>query len=126
VCDKSSDGEGRDPVAPGARARGAGGLDAEQVERLSGAWMPQDEPLALDGKTLRGSYDRDRGPDGRLRDKGPVQQLTAVSIGSRAHSLRPHGTVALCGSSVAIHYRHFRNRPTVAATALPGLAGPDF
>ena len=62
-------------------------LDAEQVERLSGAWMaqwvPQDEPLALDGKTLRGSYDRDRGPDGRLRDKAPVQQLTAVSIGSR-------------------------------------------
>ena len=61
-------------------------LDAEEVERLAGEWMaqwvPQDEPLALDGKTLRGSYDRDRGPDGRLLDQAPVQPLTAVSIGS--------------------------------------------
>ena len=61
-------------------------LDEEEVERLAGAWMaqwvPQDEPLALDGKTLRGSYDRDRGADGKLLDRPPVQQLTAVSIGS--------------------------------------------
>ena len=61
-------------------------LDEEQVERLAGAWMaqwvPPEEPLALDGKTLRGSYDRDQGPDGGLLDQAPLQQLSAVSIGS--------------------------------------------
>ena len=61
-------------------------LDSDAVERLAGewlaAWVPEGEAIAIDGKTLRGSYDRDLGRNGELRDEPPVQQITAVGIGS--------------------------------------------
>ncbi len=57
-------------------------LDEDLVETLMAAWMaeqvPRNEPLALDGKTLRGSYDRNLDEDGQQR---PQQQLSAVGIG---------------------------------------------
>ena len=61
-------------------------LDEDLVETLMAAWMaeqvPRNEPLALDGKTLRGSYDRDLDADGQPRRQRPQQQLSAVGIGS--------------------------------------------
>jgi len=61
-------------------------LDEDLVETLMAAWMaeqvPGNEPLALDGKTLRGSYDRDLGADGQPRRERSRQQLSAVGIGS--------------------------------------------
>ena len=59
-------------------------VDVEQLEDLLAAWTrdqaPDDEPLALDGKVLRGSYDHDRAADGTVRDEDPWQQLSAVGI----------------------------------------------
>ena len=53
-------------------------------EDLLAEWIrtqaPDDEPLALDGKVLRGSYDRDRDADGTVRDAAPWQQLSAVGV----------------------------------------------
>ena len=61
-------------------------LDEDLVEELMAAWMaeqvPGNEPLALDGKTLRGSYDRDLGADGQPHRQRPRQQLSAVGIHS--------------------------------------------
>ncbi len=62
-------------------------LDEEEIERITGAWMalwiPEAESLALDGKTLRGSYDRDQDEQGAVRNEPPVQQMSAVDIDSR-------------------------------------------
>ena len=59
--------------------------DEDLVETLMAAWMaehvPDNEPLALDVNTWRGSYDRDLGTDGQLRLQCPRQQLSAVGIG---------------------------------------------
>ncbi len=75
-------------------------IDEEEVERLLAAWSarnlpsrereagPDEQPqaglsIALDGKTMRGSYDRDLGQDGKLRNERAQQQVSAVDIGSR-------------------------------------------
>ena len=54
----------------------------ETLEDLLTAWTrtqaPDDEPLALDGKVMRGSYDHDS--DGTVRDEVPWQQLSAAGI----------------------------------------------
>ena len=44
---------------------------------------PDGDAVAMDGKTMRGSCDRDPGTDGEPLDEPPQQQLTAVGIGSR-------------------------------------------
>ena len=66
------------------------GVDQQQVEAELDAWLQQQagqvepgEALALDGKWLRGSYDRDRQPDGELADEPPRQQLTVVGLDTR-------------------------------------------
>ena len=51
------------------------GVDQQRVE--------PGEALALDGKWLRGSYDRDQQPDGELADEPPRQQLTVVGLDTR-------------------------------------------
>ena len=62
-------------------------LDGAEIERLTGEWManqtPDGDAVAMDGKTMCGSYDRDLGADGEPLDEPPQQQLTAVGIGSR-------------------------------------------
>ena len=62
-------------------------LDGAEIERLTGEWManqtPDGDAVAMDGKIMRGSYDRDLGADGEPLDEPPQQQLTAVGIGSR-------------------------------------------
>ena len=59
-------------------------IEAATLEDLLAEWTrtqaPADEPLALDGKTLRGSYDHDLDADGTVRDAPPWQQLSAVGI----------------------------------------------
>ena len=72
-------------------------IDAAEVERLLAAWTAEqvlDEPadsedgeeplqaVAMDGKVLRGSYDRDLGADGRPRDQPAQQQLSALDLDS--------------------------------------------
>lgn len=68
-------------------------LDEDLVETLMAAWMAEqvlgNEPLAPDGKTLRGSYDGDLGGDGQPRQQRPRQQLSAVGIGSGWNANRP-------------------------------------
>ena len=66
------------------------GVDQQQVEAELDAWLQQQagqvepgEALALDGKWLRGSYDRDRQPDGELADEPPRQQLAVVGLDTR-------------------------------------------
>ena len=66
------------------------GVDQQQVEAELDAWLQQQagevepgEALALDGKWLRGSYDRDQQPDGELADEPPRQQLTVVGLDTR-------------------------------------------
>lgn len=69
-------------------------IDPEEVERLLASWTAQQLPcaqepakpgqgraFALDGKTMRGSYDRDLGEDGKVRDEPAQQQVSAVEIG---------------------------------------------
>ena len=59
-------------------------IEVDTLEDLLAEWTrlqaPDDEPLALDGKVMRGSYDRDREDDGSVRDEAPWQQLSAVGI----------------------------------------------
>ena len=61
-------------------------LDPEELERLAAAWLRRQAPpggaVAIDGKHMRGSYDRDLGADGEPRDEPAQQQVTAVGIGS--------------------------------------------
>ena len=72
-------------------------LDSEQVEDLLAAWSaeqaldmqadsaggePSVQAVALDGKVLRGSYDRDLGADGRTLDKPAQQQLSGLDLAS--------------------------------------------
>ena len=72
-------------------------IDAAEVERLLAAWTaaqvlgnPEDSAdgeaplraIAMDGKVLRGSYDRDLGADGELLDKPAQQQLSALDLDS--------------------------------------------
>ena len=66
------------------------GVDQQRVEAELDAWLQQQagqvepgEALALDGKWLRGSYDRDQQPDGELADEPPRQQLTVVGLDTR-------------------------------------------
>ena len=66
------------------------GVDQQQVEAELDAWLQQQagqvepgEALALDGKWLRGSYDRDQQRDGELADEPPRQQLTVVGLDTR-------------------------------------------
>ena len=62
-------------------------LDGAEIERLAGEWMahrtPDGDAVAMDGKTMRGSCDRDPGTGGEPLDEPPQQQLAAVGIGSR-------------------------------------------
>ena len=62
-------------------------LDGAGIERLAGEWMahrtPDGDAVAMDGKTMRGSCDRDPGAGGEPLDEPPQQQLAAVGIGSR-------------------------------------------
>lgn len=44
--------------------------------------VPEEKAVAIDGKTLRGSYNRDLGTDCKPRTQRAQQQLTAVGIGS--------------------------------------------
>ena len=72
-------------------------IDALQVERLLAAWTAGQvleeqgaseqgeasvKAVAMDGKVLRGSYDRDLGADGKPLDKPARQQLSALDIDS--------------------------------------------
>ena len=66
------------------------GVDQQRVEAELDAWLQQQagqvepgEALALDGKWLRGSYDRDQQRDGELADEPPRQQLTVVGLDTR-------------------------------------------
>ena len=66
------------------------GVDQQRVEAELDAWLQQQagqvepgEALALDGKWLRGSYDRDQQADGELADEPPRQQLTVVGLDTR-------------------------------------------
>ena len=66
------------------------GVEAQRLERELDAWLAeqgqQQEPgeaLALDGKTLRGSYDHDLQEDGEVADKAAQQQLTVAGIDTR-------------------------------------------
>ena len=72
-------------------------IDAAEAERLLAAWTAEqvfeepadseagEEPLqavAMDGKVLRGSYDRDLGADGQARNQPAQQQLSALDLDS--------------------------------------------
>ncbi len=80
-------------------------IDAAEAERLLAAWTAEQvfdeeedsaedetadsgdseaplQAIAIDGKVLRGSYDRDLDADGQPRDKAPQQQLSALEIHS--------------------------------------------
>ena len=72
-------------------------IDAAEVERLLAAWTAGQvlgkkgdsedggacvKAVAMDGKVLRGSYDRDLGEDGQPLDKPAQQQLSALDIAS--------------------------------------------
>lgn len=72
-------------------------VDSEQVEDLLGAWVagqvpemqaasaggePAVQAVALDGKVLRGSYDRDLGADGRPLEQRARQQVSALDLAS--------------------------------------------
>ncbi len=80
-------------------------IDAAEVERLLAAWTAEQvfdeeedsaegeaadsgdseaplQAIAIDGKVLRGSYDRDLDAAGQPRDKAPQQQLSALEIHS--------------------------------------------
>ena len=96
-------------------------IDVAEAERLLAAWASEqaldteddsaaggaagsggsEAPLraaTIDGKVLRGSHDRDLGKDGKLRDKPPQQQLSALEIRLR-HGGRPtrlHGPEGRC------------------------------
>lgn len=73
------------------------GVDAAEAERLLAAWVAEQVPaiaadsdaeeapvqaVAMDGKVLRGSYDRDLGADGKPQDKPAQQQLSALDLAS--------------------------------------------
>ena len=62
-------------------------LDPARIEEELNAWLgaqaPPGEPVAVDGKTLRGSYDRDLDENGQPRDEPPQQHVAAVGIDSR-------------------------------------------
>ena len=65
------------------------GVELERLESELDAWLAQQgeqqqpgEALALDGKTLRGSYDRDR-QDDEAAPKAAQQQLTVAGIDTR-------------------------------------------
>ena len=65
-------------------------IDIEQLEREIDAWLERQgnereprEPLAMDGKCLKGSYDHDRQADGTRAAEGLQQQLTVVGIDTR-------------------------------------------
>ena len=53
-------------------------LDGAEIERLAGEWMahrtPDGDAVAMDGKIMRGSYDRDLGTGGEPLDEPPQQQ----------------------------------------------------
>ena len=72
-------------------------VDSAQVEDLLAAWVAEQVPdmqadsvdgeppvqaVAMDGKVLRGSYDRDLGADGRPLDKRAQQQVSALDLAS--------------------------------------------
>ena len=74
-------------------------VDAEQVEDLLATWVADQVPelqadsadcesavraVGLDGKVLRGSYDRDLGADGKPLDEPAQQQLSALDLDSGA------------------------------------------
>ena len=62
-------------------------IDIDRIESVLADWMkeqlPGTEAVAIDGKTLRGSCNHDRGDDGQPRQEAPQQQLSAVDIDSR-------------------------------------------
>ena len=72
-------------------------VEAKQVEDLLATWMAEQVPdlqadsdegepavqaVGLDGKVLRGSYDRDLGADGKPLDQPAQQQLSALDLAS--------------------------------------------
>ncbi|MDE0262713.1 MAG: ISAs1 family transposase [Bryobacterales bacterium] len=72
-------------------------VDSAQVEDLMAAWVAEQVPemqadsadgeppvqaVAMDGKVLRGSYDRDLGAAGRPLDKRAQQQVSALDLAS--------------------------------------------
>ena len=63
------------------------GVDIQQAEKVLAHWMKgQLDPraVAMDGKTLRGSYNRDLDEEGKPRDDPAWQQLSTVDLDSRA------------------------------------------
>ena len=62
-------------------------VDIEAAERLLADWMkaqvPAAKAVAIDGKTLRGSYNHDLDENGEPRHEGAQRQLSAVDIDSR-------------------------------------------
>ncbi len=72
-------------------------VNGQQVEDLLATWVadqalelqadsaggePAVRAMGLDGKVLRGSYDRDLGADGKLLDEPAQQQLSALDLDS--------------------------------------------
>lgn len=62
-------------------------IDIAAAERILGQWardqLDEVPAVALDGKTLRGSYNHDLAADGKARDEPAQQQLSTVDLGSR-------------------------------------------
>ncbi|MDE0105425.1 MAG: ISAs1 family transposase [Bryobacterales bacterium] len=59
----------------------------EQAEKILAAWMAEQvdvDAIAMDGKTMRGSYNRDLDAHGKQRDEPARQQLSTVDLKSRA------------------------------------------
>ena len=57
-------------------------LEEQEVQEDSGEGEPVLQAIAMDGKVLRGSYDRDLDADGKPLDKPAQQQLSALHIQS--------------------------------------------
>ena len=62
-------------------------IDIDSVERILADWMkaqlPATRAVAIDGKTMRGSYNHDLDDDGQPREEAAQQQLSVVDIDSR-------------------------------------------
>ena len=87
------------------------GVDPLQLEAECDAWMATQgaaceplEALALDGKTLRGSYDHDLQEDGTEAAEAPQQQLSAVGIDTRTVS----GSLGFTGAKEDAEPQAFR------------------
>jgi hypothetical protein len=72
------------PSADNRRGRSPAHRVAERAHRVEGKGPRAQEALALDGKTLRGSYDRGRGRTGNCSTSRGQQQLSGVDLATGA------------------------------------------